>query len=98
MVRAKFKLIRYETSLYSREKRNTDGSPVIENGVRMYEQIELRTLHFQPVFGNSDPHGENSKFFAMTPSGEVKLGMVSPEAWSKFELGKDYYLDFSPSA
>jgi len=56
---------------------------------------ELRTLNFNPVYGNGDPNHENTKFFAYTPSGTVQLGTVSPEAWSQFELGKEYYLDFT---
>lgn len=52
---------------------------------------ELQTIVLTPVTGGSE---ENSKFFAYTPSGEVRLGTVNAEAASMFELGKSYYIDF----
>jgi hypothetical protein len=76
MMRAKFMLARYETSLDYGSKK------------------ELRTLHFQPVSSGSK---ENEKFFAYTPCGSVSIGTVNPEAWKHFELGKEYYLDFTPA-
>jgi hypothetical protein len=42
-----------------------------------------------------DPKSENGKFFAMTPSGSLTLGVVSQDAASSFEPGKLYYVDFS---
>jgi hypothetical protein len=53
---------------------------------------ELRTLKFTPVIDGSP---ENKKFYSYTPSGSLELGTVNPEAWEKFELGKEYYLDFT---
>ena len=80
----------------SREKRDSAGDAIKdENGRHVYEQVELRTLRFAPVYANNDPAHENSKFWRASPSGEVKLGTVNPEAWSKFVLGKEYYLDFT---
>lgn len=35
---------------------------------------------------------ENEKFFAATPSGELELSAVRNDL---FEVGKEYYLDFS---
>lgn len=35
---------------------------------------------------------ENEKFFAATPSGELKLTALRDDL---FEVGKEYYLDFS---
>ena len=96
MVRAKFTLSSYETHIGSRAVRDANGKVARdENGRERYEACEIRTLVFRPVYGNGDPNHENTKFWTATPSGELKLGMVSPEAWSKFELGKEYYLDFS---
>lgn len=96
MVRAKFKYVGYEASLSSREKRDESGSVVRDaNGRAVYVEVEMRTLRFQPVYGNGDPNHENTQFWQATPSGEVKLGTVKPEAWSQFEIGREYYLDFS---
>lgn len=55
---------------------------------------ELRTLTFYPVTSNSE---ENKKFFEWTPSGKLDLGVLSQYAWGQFELGKEYYLDFTPA-
>lgn len=84
-VRAKFRYTGYESSLGSRQNRETGKS----------EEFELRTLTLRPVYGNGDPNHENTKFYAWTPSGEIKLGCVNPEAWAAFEIGKEYYVDFS---
>lgn len=77
MVRAKFTLVRTESTI-------SDGK-------------ELRTLVLVPVYGKSDPDHENSKFWKYTPSGEIKLGTVNEAAWEQFELGKEYYVDFTPA-
>lgn len=46
---------------------------------------------FMAVTSGSD---ENESFFASTPSGEVKLSALKGDL---FEVGKEYYLDFSPA-
>jgi hypothetical protein len=59
---------------------------------------EKRTLNFTPVTANTnDPKEENSRFWDASPSGSLQLGTINPEAWSQFELGKEYYLDFTPA-
>ncbi len=55
---------------------------------------ELRTLILYPVTSGSE---ENKKFYEYTPSGKLELGTVNPEAWAKFEIGKSYYVDFTPA-
>lgn len=42
-----------------------------------------------------DGSEENKSFFHYTPSGMVRLGIVNPAAFSQFEPGKEYYLDFT---
>jgi hypothetical protein len=83
MVRAKFRLARIECSVNTTYR---DGQQT---------EREMRTLVFWPVSGGSE---ENKAFWDATPSGEVKLGTVNPEAWSRFELNREYYLDFTPAA
>lgn len=84
MVRAKFKLDRTESVLSRRQNRDT----------REWESVELKTLVLSPVY-DSRPDSENGKFFSATPCGEIKMGVVNPEAWGQFELGKEYYVDFT---
>lgn len=90
-VRAKFKVQRFESTLYERSERDGKG------GWTKLDPIELRTIVLSPVFGNGDPEHENTKFWQASPSGEIKLGTVNPAAWQAFELGKEYYVDFTPA-
>lgn len=45
-----------------------------------------------PVYSGSE---ENKKFFDCTPSGQIQLGILNPEAFKQFEPGKEYYIDIS---
>lgn len=88
-VRAKFNLSSYTTQLYATgyEKQADGTTPDYSRPI----VGEVRTLSFQPVSSGSE---ENKKFFASTPSGEIKLGILSESAWSQFKLNKEYYIDF----
>lgn len=94
-VRAKFRYTGYTATHMSRE--TLDGR-VYQDGSahprRMQEVVEARTLTFVPVY-SQDPNSENRLFWQATPSGKLELQMISPEAWSQFEMGKYYYLDFT---
>jgi len=52
-------------------------------------EIELQTVH-----GNSE---ENKKFFAASPSGQIKLGVLNPDAAKQFTPGQAFYVDFTPA-
>lgn len=91
MVRAKFKVVRIERTMGSR-KVGAD-----ENGRDKWEPCELNTIVLNPVYANSDPEHENSKFWAASPSGEIRLGTVNAEAVKQFELDQEYYIDFTPA-
>jgi hypothetical protein len=47
-----------------------------------------------PVY-STDPNHENKTFWDATPSGEVKMWISNPTAFSQFELGAEYYIDFT---
>lgn len=57
---------------------------------------ELREVHLNPVY-DANPESENGKFFKWTPSGEIRLGVLNKAAWEKFEIGKSYYVEFTPA-
>lgn len=40
---------------------------------------------------------ENDSFFKYTPGGELKLSVLETGTSDKFEVGKEYYLDFTPA-
>lgn len=59
-----------------------------------WQQKEVRTVKLSPVSGKE---GENAKFWEATPSGAIELGCANLEAVEKFELGREYYVDFTPA-
>ncbi len=46
----------------------------------------------QPVFDRSE---ENKQFWDATPSGEIKMFITNENARNQFEVGKEYYVDFT---
>jgi hypothetical protein len=60
------------------------------------DKKELYTIKMSPVVG-TDNNEENKKFFSSTPSGTIELGLLYEETANLFELGKSYYVDFTPA-
>ena len=54
------------------------------------EAVKLRAVY------SSDPNSENYSWSKYTPSAEISLNISNPSAWGKFEVGKEYYIDFTP--
>jgi len=76
------------------------------HGFTTYEKVdgknvpvtkEMNTLEFSPVYGNGDPNHENTKFWSASPTGKIELGTVNLAVAAQFELGKEYYIDFTPA-
>lgn len=40
---------------------------------------------------------ENDQFFNYTPYGQLRMGTVNAAAFAVFEVGKEYFLDFTPA-
>lgn len=40
---------------------------------------------------------ENADWSKWTPSGEIKMMITNPAAIEQFELGKEYFVDFTPA-
>lgn len=59
-------------------------------------QCKMVTVTLQPVFGGKDDHA-NAEWSKWTPSGEVKMSITNPEAFKQFEIGKAYFVDFTPA-
>lgn len=51
-------------------------------------------IKLQPVTGGSP---ENESFFKWTPSGQIEIGTVNPDAAKEFEVGTEFYVDFTPA-
>jgi hypothetical protein len=52
------------------------------------------TLH--PVY-SPDPDHENKAFWDATPGGTIQMYITNKSAFAGFELGKEYYVDFTPA-
>jgi hypothetical protein len=46
---------------------------------------------------SEDAEHENKKFWQATPSGELEMWITNEETAKFFELGAEYYLDFTPA-
>ena len=89
-VRAKFRVGSFESRLYQKQI-----DPKAGWGAENIEAVEMRTIVLSPV--GPDGSDENRAFWSASPSGEIKLGTINQAAWGRFQLGKDYYVDFSPA-
>lgn len=54
-----------------------------------------KRIDFTPVIGGSP---ENEQFFKLTPGGQIQIMTVNEEAAKQFDLGAQYYIDFSPAS
>lgn len=55
----------------------------------------MKTIKLQPVAKSSDPNDENSRFWAASPNGEIRLGTLNLDAAAQFEINGEYYIDFT---
>lgn len=66
----------------------------------MCESIEGNAVSFHTVYETDEQKGadpENVRFTKATPWGNIKLGIDNPAALNQFEVGKSYYVDFTPA-
>lgn len=52
----------------------------------------LKTVNMQPVTSGSP---ENTAFYKWTPSGQIQLGTINPDAAAPFVPGTEFYVDFT---
>ena len=54
------------------------------------------SVKLSAVYGTNDKDNEeNNQFSEATPCGELDMVVSNPSAKGFFEIGKDYYLDFT---
>lgn len=63
-----------------------DSNPTVSEG--------CKNIRLDAVIEGSD---ENKEFFRWTPSGQISIGCVNEAANKQFEIGKEYYVDFTPA-
>lgn len=54
---------------------------------------DARSVRFTPVY-DSNPDHPNFEWSKYTPSGSIELSVTNPDAFSKFEVGREYLLTF----
>lgn len=54
----------------------------------------MGTVRLIPVTGGSE---ENASFYAATPGGSIELGTVNEAALKVFNVGDEFYVDFTPA-
>lgn len=58
-------------------------------------EIQDGTVKMHPVTSGSK---ENDSFFKATPSGQLTMGIVNPDALKQFAVGDEYYVDFNKAS
>lgn len=70
-------------------------SKFVCTGVKDSTESETKSVSFSPVVNGSD---ENKSFSKYTPSGQIHLVIsYETEASNAFEIGKEYFVDFTPA-
>lgn len=54
----------------------------------------IGTVRLVPVMDGSE---ENKRFYDATPSGAIELGTINQDALKQFEIGREFYVDFTPA-
>ncbi|MET3527282.1 hypothetical protein [Phenylobacterium koreense] len=54
---------------------------------------DCANIILSPVYGDGSDNAAWSKW---TPNGKLEMTVTNPAAIAQFELGKSYYLDFTP--
>lgn len=89
--RAKFRCNRIELQ-YCGDKYE-DGAFVEPREALVYPKVVMTPVMAQP---GDDDH-ENSKFWQASPSGELWMQINNPAGAEVFEIGREYYVDFTPA-
>ncbi|CAH1230733.1 hypothetical protein PAECIP111891_06738 [Paenibacillus allorhizoplanae] len=57
-------------------------------------QKEGNNLRLEVVISGSE---ENKDFWKYTPAGQIQMSVDNEKAQEQFEVGKEYYVDFTPA-
>lgn len=74
-----------------RAKFRVMGINHVYTGAQDKQPVDIRLA---PVW---EQDGVNRKWSQATPSGEIKMLITNPEAADQFELGREYFVDFTPA-
>jgi hypothetical protein len=78
-------------------EKDADGNPKKdEGGNYVSRKFKQPTVELRPVMA-TDEHPESKVFWEATPMGSIQLTINNPHGAEVFEVGKDYYVDFTPA-
>lgn len=66
----------------------------VQNAAHGKHEKPTHTIRLSPVTSGSP---ENEEFYKWTPGGSIELSVVNDETAQQFELGQEYYVDFTPA-
>lgn len=58
-----------------------------------YAEKEVGTVKLSAVYGDA-----NKEWSVWTPSGEISMTINNPPVYASFQLGAEYFIDFTPAA
>ncbi len=64
--------------------------------ITQYSRFGGIKVEMTPVYPNDDPSHPNKTFWEATPNGKIEMQINNPSAIAQFEVGREYYVDFSP--
>lgn len=59
-----------------------------------YGDQRMKTIKLTPVYSQKEG-SENKAFWQASPNGEIRLGTINMNAAAQFEIGAEYYIDFT---
>lgn len=65
--------------------------------VTKYARFAGVKIEMCPVYSN-EPEHPNKAFWEATPNGKIEMQINNLSAAEQFEVGKEYYVDFSPAS
>jgi len=65
------------------------------NAITDYGRDGGKKVEMRPVY-SADPEHENKAFWEATPSGSIEMH-IKTSAAEAFEVGSEYYVDFTPA-
>lgn len=54
-------------------------------------------VEMTPVIEMNNPNSENHYFWKATPNGRITMFITNMDAVDTFQVGKPYYVDFTPA-
>lgn len=67
-----------------------------ERGIPLSVDFDQPTVILKPVTAD-DENPENRAFWEASPNGKIEMSINNPAGAEVFELGKSYYVDFTPA-